>query len=996
MAWSLRHLGGVVRCVALASCLALGFSIASAATYTWDASNVSGLSGTSSLNWLNATQGSWTGGTPVTNDPATVIRFFANNATNLTNSGALTQTTVIDNGGTAFQLATLDLLGRGSATTNRNLTMVISGDPLNFAAATGAMNFNATVGGGSSQSIVGYTISAPVSLGTVGTTNGLTIDTNNQSTDAYRIDGIISELGVGSSLVKAGAGRLQLSAANTFTGGVTINAGTVAVGVVGGTSAGAVIGSGPLAINAGTFEVNGNVIGVVSQTVGSLAGSSSANLVINNRSLTFGSLNTDTTYAGSANGTLIKVGTGTTTLFSAGSTVSNVTVGIRGGTLKLGASKNVNIEANVLNTGTLDLDGYSVSGTLSSFGPGFKLLTGGGTFTNTNIQFFFSGASGGTVEIVGNLAVAATTNFRADSGGTKLLIIDGVLSGGATRIENSGNGFNATLRLTGSASNTFTGTWSMAAGVTELAKTGGAIAIPTNVTLTAGGLLWSAGEQIADTAQLSLTNGTGLNLNGFTETVRNLASPGTGAFEPNTTGKLILAGNVPNLIDIGTGLNVTKEVGLNIDLTGTGDILLTTTANQNRTMRIGNATAGQRVLDLGSTTRTVTVTGAGTLALPALISSQITGSGGLVKAGTQLLRLSANNTFTGDTRVDAGTLDLNGNGSGLAKSAFDTSGAGTLANISTTPTFGGLLGSNGFALGGTVTTLTLDVAAGATKTLVGALTGGAGTLQVTKTGAGTQVFEGVNSHNGTVRVLNGRLEVAGSGNLPAGGVTINGATADLRWNSSTALTRPLTFTQGTISGTGTIGVAVNAGTGQTLSPGNSPGIQPYSAGLTLSPGGSYVWEIDDATGGKGTEWDVIDVTGGVLNLSGLSESSRFILDLTTLTAGGASGPMENYVAGTEYTWRIFDALSLGLPASFGSTPYAAGTDITSLFTLLTTNWENTVPPSADISVQVASNGTGIDLVVVPEPATIALAGLGLGLASFALRRRWLAGIGRRG
>lgn len=955
-----------------------------AATYTWEASNVAGLSGTSSLNWLNATQGTWGGGTPVTSDPATVIQFFSNNTTNLGYADTLTQTTVIDNGSSPFQLATLNLLGRGLSTADKPLTMVISGSPLNFAGATGAINFNSAQGGNASS--VNYTISAPVSLGTVGTANVLTFDTNAAGNTTYRIDGIISELGAGSSLVKSGTGRLTLSAANTFTGGLTINAGTVSVGVVDGASGATIAGSGPLVINAGTFEVNGNTAGVVNQVVGSLAGSSSANLVINNRTLTFGSLNTDTVYAGGANGTLIKVGSGTTTLFSAGSGVSNVLLGVRGGTIKLGASKNFGVQDNELNTGTLDLDGYSASGSLTGFGPGFKLLTGSGTFTNTATGVFFRGAAGGTVEIKGNFALAANTTFRADAGGTKLVIIDGVLSGGATSILNSGNGFNATLRLTGSASNTFTGTWSMAAGTTELSKTGGAIAIPTNVSLGAGTLRLMANEQIADTAELNLRNAAGFDLNGYTETVANLVSPGTGAFEPNTTGKLILAGSVTNLIDIGTGLNITKEVGINIDLAGSGGILFTTTANQNRTMRIGTATPGQRVLDLGTQNRTVTVTGAGTLAVSALISSEITGSGGLVKDGANLLRLSANNTYFGNTRVDAGTLDLNGNPVAIAKSAFDTSGAGTLANISNTPTFGGLLGSNGFALGGTVTAFTLDVAAGATKTLAGILSGGSSSLNVTKTGAGTQVFQGANTHNGTTTVAAGRLEVAGAGNLAAGGAVVNGASAELRWNSSTAMAVPLTFTQGTISGTGTIGVAVDVGSGRTISPGNSPGIQPYSAGLVLSPGGTYAWEIANGTGTKGTAWDLINVTGGVLDLSGLSDAAKFTLDLTTLTTGDSSGPMDNYVAGDSYTWRIFDSVSLLLPGSFGSSPYAPGTNLTGLFALVTTNWKNPVPNSADMFVQVASDGLGIEFVVVPEPASLALAGVAAGLVVFGLRR----------
>ena len=97
--------------------------------------------------------------------------------------------------------------------------------------------------------------------------------------------------------------------------------------------------------------------------------------------------------------------------------------------------------------------------------------------------------------------------------------------------------------------------------------------------------------------------------------------------------------------------------------------------------------------------------------------------------------------------------------------------------------------------------------------------------------------------------------------------------------------------------------------------------------------------------------------------------------------------MDNYTPGGSYTWRIFDANALTLPGLFGSSPYTPGTDITSLFNVLTANWKNTVPAANDISVKVAENGTGIDLVVVPEPGTIALGVIGIGLAGFATWRR---------
>jgi autotransporter-associated beta strand protein len=384
-------------------------------------------------------------------------------------------------------------------------------------------------------------------------------------------------------------------------------------------------------------------------------------------------------------------------------------------------------------------------------------------------------------------------------------------------------------------------------------------------------------------------------------------------------------------------------------------------------------------MDLGGATRTVTVVASGGT-FSGLISN-----GGLTKSGTGNLTLSNTNTYSGDTLVQSGTLFV-GSDLALQNSGFDTSGAGRLSLAGrTAATFGGLLGSVNLATSATyagVSALTLNPQTGTSYDYGGVIANGTSAgMSLTKTGLGSQRLTGVSTYTGTTFVNAGRLEIAGSGNLAnTAGVVINGSGAELKWNSSTALSQPITFTQGTISGTGAIGVAVTVATNDILSPGNSPGSQAYTAGLTWSPGGTYQWEINNATGAADVNWDILNVSGGALDLSGLSSGSTFALDLTTLT-GTVPGPMANYVDGQSYTFSLASYDSLTLPGE------VTGDDLTSLFTLSFANWRNTAPSLANVSVVNNTVANTIDLVIVPEPTGLAVAGIAFAAAGWLLRRR---------
>jgi len=128
---------------------------------------------------------------------------------------------------------------------------------------------------------------------------------------------------------------------------------------------------------------------------------------------------------------------------------------------------------------------------------------------------------------------------------------------------------------------------------------------------------------------------------------------------------------------------------------------------------------------------------------------------------------------------------------------------------------------------------------------------------------------------------------------------------------------------------------------------------------------------------------------GTFDLSGLSTGSggQFVLDLITLDAGDAAGPLAIPFDGGSYTLPIatYDAANFLLPSGFTNT---AGADLTDLFTVSLANWQGTQPQVGDLSVRINSTATGLDVVIVPEPGTLGVMWIGLALAGVSLRRRW--------
>jgi outer membrane autotransporter protein len=283
-------------------------------------------------------------------------------------------------GGTAIAAGTLALSGAGSLAAQGPVD-VAAGASFDIAGADGDRTVGALSGATGSTVQLGANdlrfgdASTTVFAGAIGGTGGI---------------------------VKQGSGTQTLTGTNGFTGGITVEAGTLAAG-----SAGALVQGTSYTVNGGTLD-----LGAWDLTASSLAGAGGS-VALQSQTLTVDQA-IDTSFSGAITGTggLVKAGPGTLTL--AGSSSYSGGTALDGGRLNVGS-------AGALGTGPL----AAAAGTTLGFaGDGITLanpITTAGTFTvdTTGHSAVLSGGIGGTAGLVkdgaGTLQLAAANNSYTGS-----------------------------------------------------------------------------------------------------------------------------------------------------------------------------------------------------------------------------------------------------------------------------------------------------------------------------------------------------------------------------------------------------------------------------------------------------------------------------------------------------------------------------------------------------------------------------------------------------
>jgi autotransporter-associated beta strand protein len=280
----------------------------------------------------------------------------------------------------------------------------------------------------------------------------------------------------------------------------------------------------------------------------------------------------------------------------------------------------------------------------------------------------------------------------------------------------------------------------------------------------------------------------------------------------------------------------------------------------------------------------------------------LTTSGGSANAGGTVSISGSNSAWSGGLTLQYGNLAL-GSTHALGTGTFNIqaidsgaslvlmantplTGANALANAMTISLAGGtsftIGGTNSIEISGPVTLITsstITVTNTGDSILSGGITNATPGYSLTTAGTGTLTLSGASTYDGGTTVSAGTLKVnntTGSG-TGTGAVTVDaGATLS---------------GSGTISGT----VAVNG----IISPGNSPG-GLATADESWGSGGSYDWEINKASGSAGANpgWDLLKITGG------LTVSSGFTVNITSLTPANAPGAVSDFVNTRSYTWSI--------------------------------------------------------------------------------------------
>jgi outer membrane autotransporter protein len=274
----------------------------------------------------------------------------------------------------------------------------------------------------------------------------------------------------------------------------------------------------------------------------------------------------------------------------------------------------------------------------------------------------------------------------------------------------------------------------------------------------------------------------------------------------------------------------------------------------------------------------------------------ISGTGSFVQMGPGTAVLTGNNTYTGGTTVDAGTLQLGPGGNLAPTGALTVNAGGTFDLNGFNQMVGDLFGSGLITLGSG----TLAAGTANSTIFAGAISGTGGFV---KQGTGTLMFTGASTYTGATSINAGALVVNGS--IADSAVTVNSG--------------------GTLAGIGTVG-ATTINNGGTFAPGNSPGTMTVHGNLAFQSGALYLVQVNPSTASSANA-----VIGGTATLAGTvqavfasgSYASRTYTILTA--AGGLAGTTFNTLTTTNLPAGFTPSLSytannviLNLTAALGT------------------------------------------------------------------------------
>jgi autotransporter-associated beta strand protein len=662
---------------------------------------------------------------------ATVSNVLAG-TTALTKSGAgqlLLASSNSYSGGTTLSAGTLTLgnanaLGSGAITVNGG-TLDLGGNNLT------AVNLGGT---GGTISLGANTLTASMSTG-------------------GQFNGTISGSG---GLVKTGASFLTLAGSNSYTGGTTVNAGTLFV-----------IGSGTLGDAAGTVAISNAVldlrnqqtrtgtITMIGQDARLLSGdvNNPGSVVNNGGALQFGggqisasisgtgglnvtgggSLNSSNSFTGATTISATPGWYGANTLFvvnahalgaaSGDLTISGGTVNLQNNTVA--RSGNVTISGGTINAGTLSKsDGnFSIQGgTINAFLAGTAGLVKNGAGTATlGASNSYAGATdlqAGTLSLSNNgrLAAGAVTisngaslNFATGAGQTNI-VANGISGAGQLLNNNSSE-----TRFTGSV--TSTGGLTINSGTVRIGNGGTTGSYIGNTVLNGGTLAFDRSDNFTYGGIIS----------------------GSGSLSKVSAGTVVLAGNSTNFSGTLTIFSGIARLG---DGATNGLFSGNTTVNG----------GGQLVFDRSDASS---------------YSGTISGAGAVVKVNTGAMTLSASNSYSGTTTLFAGSLVAdNADALGTGNITF-SSGGGNTGTIRYTAASAGT--DWGARFKNSTGTIRLDTD-GHNVALAGAIDS-SNTQGLVKSGSGSLTLSGANAYTGTTSVTAGVLELASTGGAAAGGTS---------------------------------------------------------------------------------------------------------------------------------------------------------------------------------------------------------------------------------